>query len=204
MNKKTPSIVLLIIVMFSYILIAGKLGDGYKDAKWGMTKGQVKSILSATIESQSSEPNDEGDTSVIFNLGKNKKLKAFFYNNKFYHAEFEPGLGDDDENSVDAIITGLANKYGKGQIVRNMVDGALGLALRVVVWNDGITKITLRMHDPEQYAKQGYDIYPSSTLKVLYESIKIKDDKKKEQEKKQNRDNEEQKQKTLKRVQDDL
>jgi hypothetical protein len=199
MNKKIM-FVALFVIGFAYLLIGGKLGDGYKDAKWGMTKSQVKSILAASIISQSTEPNDEGDTSIIFDLGNGKKLSAFFYNNKFYDAEFEPGLGDDDHNGVDAIIEGLYKKYGKKfKSVPNMVN-VLHIPLRVAVWDDGVTKITLQMQDPAVYN----NTYPSSTLIILYESDKIEEEKKISQRHQENENNEKEKKKTLKRVQDDL
>lgn len=151
---------------------------GYKDAKWGMSPNEVKKALSMRVIEENST--SDGDYYVAFD-----KVRCWFYRNRFYHAEYEPLLRDGDTEGFRAVVYALEEKFGSGRELKNQVDARLGTPLLIYLWEDELTKIKLRMLDPESFAKYGGGVFPSSTLKVIYESKELTGEKEDEESQKE-------------------
>lgn len=153
---------------------ANKLGGGYKGAKWGMTKAEVKKVVGGKVNSGS-----KNTMEVSFANGAS--AKCFFFKDKFYRVEYSPSLHDNDPEGVAAILNALQEKYGPGQAIPNMADASMGFPLLVYEWRDAATTITFRMWDQKALQAGGYSslasTYPSSTLGVMYASLVITNEK---------------------------
>lgn len=142
---------------------------GYKDAKWGMSPDEVKKALSMRVIREDKD-------FIAFD-----KVRCWFYKNRFYHAQYEPKLHDGDQKGFQAVVNALEEKFGSGKELKNQVDALLKTPLLVYLWEDELTTIRLWMWDPESWYKSGGDIFPSSTLSVIYESKELKAEKENEE-----------------------
>lgn len=167
--------------------------SGYKDAKWGMSPEEVKKALRMNMITESKS--SDGDYYIVFD-----KVDCWFYKNQFYQAEYKPNLHDDDTEGFRAVVDALEEKYGGGKALENKIDAVSGIPLLIFLWEDKVTKIKLRMLDPESFAKYGGRVFPSSTLKVIYESKELRA--KKEDEESQKEHNKMEKRKES--IKDDL
>jgi hypothetical protein len=178
------------------------LGNGYKEAKWGMSPDKVKEVLvSATVSSE--DKTDDGDTYIAFTIGDDKELTCYFYENQLYCAQYKPIKHDGDDKGAQAVLIGLTKKYGQGKYLEGYAD-SIGMPLVLVEWNDGVTEIRLKMMDQKSLINMGMNTYPSSTLEVRYTSLKFrtaKDRKEKEINLQQEKDERNRK---LKNVENDL
>lgn len=123
-------------------MVSGRLGRGYKQAKWGMSPEQVKKALTGDLALHSAPP--EKDQTLFFDLGEGQKLVCNFFQGRFYQAAYSPIARDGNQKAAELILTGLEMKYGPGKEHDQYVDGQ-NRPLRVVKWNDGISQIELRM-----------------------------------------------------------
>jgi hypothetical protein len=152
---------------------SGRLGGGYKDAKWGMSPAEVKKRLPARVDYETRQAKIE--KTLILSLGEGRKLTCLFEGDKFYQAIYQPVPADDDPTAAEAVLSGLHKKYGPGKEEDGFTDKA-GRPLRLMTWNDGISKIEFRMRAPRTPEKSlglKPEPYPSSTVAVLYTSISI-------------------------------
>lgn len=145
---------------------------GYKEAKWGMSPKKVKKALNMKIVS---EGND------YINFGK---VTCWFFKNKFYRAIYDPKLGDNNTKDYEAVLRALVEKYGGGRELKDKVDAFSRIPLLVYLWEDEFTEIKLRMFNPEIWSKSS-DIFPSSTLIIIYESKEIRNEKEIEESQKE-------------------
>jgi len=189
---------------FSQTQKIGRLGNGYKGAKWGMSPQKVKDVLQ-NLTLKNEDKSSGGDTYLTFTVGDSKELTCWFYQNKLYYVQFEPISEDGDDKGVQAVLIALNKKYGTGKNLTGYVGGLLRVPLFLVVWDDGISEIKLRMWDPKEvFAKLGYGTYPSSTLKILYTSKKIKSLKERTEKEEKLRKEKEERNKKLKNIEGDI
>jgi hypothetical protein len=139
------------------------LGGGYQNAKWGMTVDQVKSaLISNRIKANIEVNTSDGDKAVRFIIDGQKELTCFFYNNKFYHAEYDPKLKAHEEDVARAILNEMITKYGNGRTYRGTNN--IGLIYYVTTeWEDIETKIIYQIHD-----KQVMMYYVAGSVIVAY------------------------------------
>lgn len=145
------------------------LGGGYKGAKWGMSKGEVKRSLGGTVKA-------EGDEYVTIGLDGEKELECWFWNGRLRKVRYLPNLQDGDEAGHIAIIRLLVEKYGNTKPSPGYVD-RVGLPLDVLEWKDGETTISFEMLSKTLAEKSGIEL-PTSTLHVVYSSDKLEAEKK--------------------------
>jgi hypothetical protein len=169
-------ILVFVILTFPYILFAGNLGNGYKEAKWGMSIKEIKKNLHYPIQF------DYGD-SISFSLGENKYFQCEFYNNKLYKVVYGPLLKS--RNDLNILISALKKKYGQGKSLDSMqnVWGNTCLSgepdfYSGIVWVDEITKISLAI------SKSSYDC-----TVVIYEDVKILKEKQLKKERESQKEN---------------
>jgi hypothetical protein len=202
--KKTV-ILSILLCSLTYCLYAQNtqkisLGDGYQNAKWGMTKDQVLNSLSndRIILEDSTE-----SSNLRFKIDGIKKLTCLFYNHRFYKAIYEPNYNDDDVKGVQAVLLSLQKKYGSGKHLLGYRDSFMGIDLLLIVWDDGISNIKFRMWDPK-VASSKLGNYPSSTLTVVYTCKKTQlEIEKREKFEKLNKEREENNKK-IKNVENDI
>jgi hypothetical protein len=150
---------------------SGRLGGGYKSAKWGMSIAEVKKKLPSHLEYETRQP--KVDKILILDLGEGRKVTCYFENDRFYQAIYQPVAADNDQQAAEAVLAGLEKKYGPGKDEEGFTDKG-GKPLKLITWNDGISKIEFRMRDPkapEKTSDRKPPPYPSSTLAVIYTDI---------------------------------
>jgi hypothetical protein len=173
----------------------GRLGGGYRDAKWGMSLDEVKKLLGGRLDYETRLQNIE--KTLRLDLGKGREVTCLFYNDQFFQAIYKPVTADNDQQAAEAVLDGLNRKYGPGKDEEGFSDKD-GKPLKIVTWNDGISKIELRMRDPkppEKVVDQQSWVYPSSTLAVIYLDIAA------DAKRQQRQEAERQRQETIKRRQ---
>ncbi len=144
------------------------LGNGYREAQWGMSTKQVSDLLRAKILYHDKVITD-GDIFISYNLGGGKSVTCYFYKNLFYRAEYSPSFKDGDEIAGEAVLHGLTDKYGQPRQIGGMVNAWTESPLIVYQWDDDSTEIRFQMWDPEPLKRAG-GLYPSSTIAVSYKS----------------------------------
>jgi hypothetical protein len=100
-------------------------------------------------------------------------VTCYFDNDQLYQAIYQPVAADNDQQAAEAVLDGLSKKYGPGKDEEGYSDKS-GKPLKIVTWNDGITKIEFRMRDPKPPARSDDRkpwAYPSSSLAVIYTDI---------------------------------
>ena len=183
---------------------SGRLGGGYKDAKWGMSPAEVKKAVPARVDYETRQPKVE--KTVIFSLGEGRKLTCLFEGERFYQAIYQPVPADDEPAAAEAVLSGLSQKYGPGKEEDSYTDKE-GRPLRLVTWNDGVSKIEFRMRSPRPNEKSlefKPEPYPSSTVAVLYTSIALSARRSLRQEDERRRAEELKRQQRIKDIQGDL
>ena len=149
----------------------GRLGGGYRDAKWGNSISKVTERLGGRVEYRTQLP--KVLKTLRLDLGEGRKVTCLFDHEKFYQAIYQPVAVDDDQQAAEAVMVGLERKYGPGKNEDGYTDKD-GRPLKIVTWNDGISKIEFRMRDPkppERTKDQAAWSYPSSTIAVIYTDI---------------------------------
>lgn len=82
-----------------------RLGGGYKNLKWGMSKKQVEQILCT-------KGSESGGGIYHFYLKEDTCLKCAFYNNKLYKVSNDiSNLPKSGENSIDNVYKKLLQKF---------------------------------------------------------------------------------------------
>ena len=187
---------------------SGRLGGGYKNAKWGMSIAEVKKKLPGRLEYETRQP--KAEKTLILDLGENRKVTCLFDNDRFFQAIYQPVSADDDQPAAEAVLDGLSRKYGPGKDAEGFTDKD-GKPLKITTWNDGVSKIEFRMRDPktpEKTPEKTLDRkpvpYPSSTLAVLYTSIAINAKRAQRQEEEHRRQEELKRQQKINDIQGDL
>lgn len=113
------------------------LGYGYNDAKWGMSKKEVKQVINKKIIEETKE-------NILFGIKKGITLNCCFFDNKFYMAEYR--IKDFSQNLIeyttDGILATLLEKYGKESKVTTYISfGGLLQHPNTYVWEDNNTVI---------------------------------------------------------------
>ncbi|MBI5240170.1 MAG: hypothetical protein HY926_06835 [Elusimicrobia bacterium] len=183
---------------------SGRLGGGYKDAKWGMSPAEVKKRIPARVDYETRQPKVE--KTLILSLGEGRKLSCFFENDRFFQAIYQPVAVDGEPTAAEAVVSGLSKKYGPGKEEDGFTDKE-GKPLRLVTWNDGITKIEFRMRAPRPSGKNpnlAAEPYPSSTVTVLYTSIAVSAKRALRQDEERRRAEEQKRQQRVNDIQGDL
>ena len=154
--NKSPFLPIVAVLLLSASLAAGqappphaesgRLGGGYKNAKWGMSVAEVKKKLPSRLEYETRQP--KVDKILILDLGAGRKVTCYFENDRFYQAIYQPVAADNDQQAAEAVLSGLDKKYGPGKDEEGFTDKE-GKPLKLVTWNDGISKIEFRMRDPK-------------------------------------------------------
>jgi hypothetical protein len=140
---------------------AHRLGGGYKEAKWGMSKAQVKQVLGGTVDRWGG-----GESTDFLALDiDGKGLKCWFAGDRLYRVEFNPRLADADVAGVDAILALAVEKFGPGTERTDRGDATTGLPLMFYEWEDSDTTIKFRVVKPRPELYRG----TASSLKVIYE-----------------------------------
>jgi hypothetical protein len=147
---------------------AGRLGGGYRDAKWGLDPEQVRPLIQGKPGALQTAP--DGDTSLAFQLEGGRKLTLWFYRQRLYSAVYQPLPKDGDEQGARALLAALRRKYGEGSVRSGYVD-TRGAPLLIVAWDDGTTEIQNQMRQPPAAVKPA--AYPSASVKVVYRSISL-------------------------------
>ncbi|MCX5794257.1 MAG: hypothetical protein NTY77_02020 [Elusimicrobia bacterium] len=182
----------------------GRLGGGYRDAKWGMPIVEVKKRLAGRLEYETRLPNVE--KILRLDLGDGRKVTCNFDHDQFYQAIYKPVAADDDQQSAEAVLDGLERKFGPGKNEAGYSDKD-GKSLKIVTWNDGTSQIELRMRDPKRPEKGGeHDswVYPSSSLVVIYKDIAATAKREQRQEEERKRLEEKKRRQKIQDVQNDL
>jgi hypothetical protein len=113
---------------------------------------------------------------------------------------------NDDQQAAEAVLAGLDKKFGPGKDEEGFTEKD-GKPLKLVTWNDGISKIEFRMRDPKPPEKAGDRklwVYPSSTLAVIYTDIASNAKRGQRQEAERKRLEELKHQQKINAIQDDL
>lgn len=167
----------------------GRLGGGYKDAKWGMSPDAVRRALPGTPDYETRSPGPE--KTMIYDLGEGRKLVCSFLHEQFYRAVYTPIPGDGDFDGANMVFSGLERKFGPGKELRGYLN-AENRPLRVVKWNDGISEIEFRMADWQAPEWKEEKSFPGKSVLVMYTNIplslkreRLKAEEKKRQEKDQ-------------------
>jgi len=134
-----------------------KLGNGYKDAKWGMSRKEVRAALKGKVTEQT-------DTTMTISLGGGKELTCHFYRDRLRAVKFSPHL-ENEERDRPVLLQAMVDKYGPGSNVEGATDHIFGVPLDVVRWEDGETQIDVRSYQP------GHGIAPSTY--ILYFSKEV-------------------------------
>ena len=152
----------------------GRLGGGYREARWGMSPAEVKQALAENLEFETRLPQVE--KILKYDLGEGRKLVCRFDHEQFYRAEYHPIAADGEEVVSEAVLSGLQKKYGPGQQVEGFTDRE-GRPLRIFKWNDGVSEIELRMPPETPKGQEKTDdkskIYASSTIMITYTGLEI-------------------------------
>jgi|GEM_PF-5179281 len=183
---------------------SGRLGGGYRDAKWGMSIAEVKKRLAGRLEYETRLPNIE--KILRLDLGEGRKVTCNFNHDQFYQAIYRPMAADNDAQAAEAVLDGLGRKYGPGKEEEGYLDKD-GKALKIVTWNDGISKIEFRMRDPRPPEKTGDRklwVYPSSTLAVIYTDIAASARQEQRQDGERKRSEEKKRRQKIQDIQSDL
>jgi hypothetical protein len=185
---------------------SGRLGGGYRDAKWGMSMAEVEKRLAARIEYESRQPSI--NKTLILDLGQGRKVTCYFEHDQFYQAIYQPVASDGDQQAAEAVMAGLEKKYGPGKEEEGFTDKH-DRPLKLITWNDGISKIELQMREPTPPAPAKVAgtkpwVYPSSSLAVIYTGISLNARREQRQQEERMRSEEEQSRKKVQKVQDDL
>lgn len=123
----------------------GAYADGYKNAKWGMTRNQVDKALELPLVGESSFEYSMGPRKAIsYDMGEDRRLTAHFLLNRLYSVKYDSDAGGYKSRSVkQAIIDALTAKYGKP--VYEPSSSAKGNSrykdAGELVWRDGETRI---------------------------------------------------------------
>lgn len=150
---------------------------GFRGAKWGMAPEEVKAALGAKVNEESEK---NGDRFISFDLGEGKKVACWFYDNRFYHATYSPAVKEGSVQAFTEFLARLTGEHGDGSTeITGQTDPTTFMPLFMVKWEDDTSTVTMRMADPEAYAKYQGDVYPSATIMVLYESKVIRKGKEK-------------------------
>lgn len=142
--------------------MAVRLGDGYRNARWGTSAAEVKQALGGKVI-------EERAGTLMLETSERQGVTCFFQNDGLANVVLNPRLADRDSEGFYAIKTLLEEKFGKGEAVTNLVqDFGFGqLPLEVYQWEDETTVIQLRRTKPiGDLVNKG----TSSTTKVTYKS----------------------------------
>ncbi|MDD5628830.1 MAG: hypothetical protein PHU21_07190 [Elusimicrobia bacterium] len=183
---------------------AGRLGGGYRDAKWGMSMAEVKKRLAGRLEYETRLPNIE--KILRLDIGEGRKVTCNFDHDQFYQAIYKPVAADGDQVSAEAASNGLERKYGPGKAETGYSDKD-GKALKIVTWNDGTSRIEFRMRDPKAPASASEReswVYPSSTVVVIYTDITATMRREQRQEEERKRLDEKRRRQKIQDIQQDL
>lgn len=190
-------LLILLLVLISCTKTHSNLGGGYKEAKWGMSKAEVRNHISGTIETYTSSVDSElkqqenlltgvaesanDEWFIVTNDGK--ETSYHFLNDRLFGVKFNPNLpdvnrGQSKNGAAEAILSGLIEKFGEGDgYIKGMVNQG-DFPLLVYRWNDGETTIKYIMWDPDWSASQFNGMVMLSSLSVEYLSNSILEEKK--------------------------
>jgi len=161
-----------------------RLGNGYRDAKWGDALAKVKEVLGGGISG-------EGTESLTLEFEGGTEAVCFFEEGGLSAVEFNPDLKDRDSDGFDAIRDVLVEKYGDYEVVKNMTIQTHDMwgnpnparPARMMRWEDDDTKLSL-------YVLKYEGRWAYSTTTVKYESkeaIKAAQEREQEQEEERKR-----------------
>jgi len=161
--------------------LKNSLGGGYKGIKWGVTR---KEVVQGLKMNPASAKNDELVFKYDYFDEKKERCKTLickFYENRFYEAVFNPGLPEDDTEGVKAILVSLLDKYGSTNPVGGYEEttGIQNVTYTCRKWEDGETRIVMRIYTPDQYyfksilSWTSLGLFPSNSLSVTYTSMSI-------------------------------
>ncbi|ACC98998.1 hypothetical protein Emin_1450 [Elusimicrobium minutum Pei191] len=151
-----------------------KLGGGYQDAKWGMSKSEVKKVLGYRVK-------EEGSNWITFNLGNRKELDAVFFNGKLYLARLSPKI--ETEKEYKGLLLGLVSKFGEGTPQSNMTRSylhTLEIPVVTIVWEDANTNITWSAWDNTSRDVQNFsydESFVRDSVMIEYSSKRIEEEK---------------------------
>jgi hypothetical protein len=141
---------------------AHRLGDGYKTAKWGMSKVQVKAALGGAVDKDS-------DDLLFININE-KTIKCWFSKDRLWLVEFKPNLSDGDTQGAEALRKALVEKFGPGEETEGFSNLGYGqVPITAHKWEDDETTIVWRMYKPSEDLPR-----TASTTTVRYESKSLK------------------------------
>jgi len=82
-----------------------KLGGGYQNLKWGISRAEVKKTYKGKLKE------DRAD-SIIFTVDKDKEVTAYFIDDKLFRVRYEPMIQDSDESRA-LLLTAMIDKFNK-------------------------------------------------------------------------------------------
>jgi hypothetical protein len=147
----------------------GRLGGGYKNAKWGMSKEDVIAALALPVV-------DSSSNTIVFR--GDIKIVCSFSDYGLYLVKVEPSCSN--RTDFEAILSHMESKYGVATRRTDMVDGRIGFPLIYCIWDDEVTKIILSMIDPSSngYRDAGFsDSEAFESLKISYSSLEFENQK---------------------------
>ena len=150
----------------------GAFGAGYKGAKWGMNRKQVRDALKGLGKIKSSDQGFE----LLLPTGQ-QSVKFDFHKDRLWVAVYYPHLAN-DERDRPVLVDALSKMYGPSTHFRGVVPFLfVDTPVRVDSWADGETEIDVQTYDPPPE-------HVSPGTKVTYRSIAIAAEVKRELEQK--------------------
>ena len=130
------------------VSVGGKFGGGYKDAKWGMSKDKIRSVIQQMFPKRDKEAielldncEDEWNGTPCFYVTVGEKSFMFyFHKDNLFLVKYDQGFTLSSGAAAEALIKGLNDKYGNGKSCTAPSDYH-GNPQSATCWQDGVTTV---------------------------------------------------------------